>query len=89
MGEGEAVGDLGRKLERPAQGERSAREDVLQRVTVDVLEDDERVPFGDTAVDDRGEVEVAQLRRRAGLAAKLLYMLLVAVLEDLQVDVAL
>ena len=91
--EGERPARLERELEREIDRERPlAIDQVLERLTRDVLEDDELVPVLLAAIDDRDDPGMAEARGGARLTAEALDVLLVvrvAVVEDLERDHAL
>ena len=73
MGEGERTADLDSELEGVADGQAApARDQLLQVLAVDELENDELAPAGLAAVDDGDDVRVRELRDGARLAAKAL-----------------
>src|SRR5207253_1272401 len=74
--ERQAVGDREGELERPAHGQPAgAQDELLQVLSVDVLEHDELPAAVLTAVDDRDNVRVREPGDRPGLAAKALDVL--------------
>ncbi len=78
VGEGEPAGDLPDEHERVADGERPlAFDELLQRLALDVLEDDELVILPLAAVDNRDDVRVGEPRDGRCLAPKALDVLAV------------
>src|SRR6185312_16714921 len=91
--EGEPARDLQRQRNRLSNRERPfAVHELLQVLTVDVLEDDELASVLLTAVDYRDDVGMRELGDRPGLAPKPLHVVLITselLMQDLQRDAAL
>jgi len=91
--EGEPARDLQRQLDRLANRQRPfAVDELLQVLSIDVLEDDELATVLLTAVDHRDDIGMRQLGDRPGLAPEALDVVLVTrelLMEDLQCDAAL
>ena len=91
--ERERAADLQAELEGTSHRQRpAALDELLQVLALDELEDNELLPILLAAVDHCDDVRVRELRGRAGLApetADVLLVFAVALVEDLQRDVAL